>query len=276
MSTTRIDTSALFPERGTLIGMLHLGALPGTPFHHKSLDEIVQTAVHEARLLRDAGFECLMLENMGDRPYLAREVEPQVTSAMTRAALAVRAEVPELPLGLQILAGANHAALAVAHSTGAAFIRAEGFAFASVADEGLLESADAGPLLRYRRSLGAEGVAVFADVQKKHSSHALTADLDLAELTRGTLFCGADGVVITGVTTAAPTALDDLRCAAAGAGPAPVLVGSGVTPEAAADLVPLAAGLIVGSYIKRRGAWDQPVDSERAAEICRAVRAARG
>lgn len=270
-----IDTESFLPHQGTLIGMLHLGALPGTPFQNDSLDQVIDTAVREARQLADAGFECLMVENMGDRPYALRSVEPHITSAMTRAALAIRSAVPELALGVQVLAGANHAALAVAQASGAAFIRVEGFAYASVADEGLIADADAAALLRYRRAIGAEGVAVFCDVKKKHSSHSLTADLGVGELVDGALFCGADGVVVTGVSTGAPTSVADLEAARSASGDAPVLVGSGVTPEQARALVPLARGLIVGSYIKREGRWDQPVDVQRAAELCAAVKAAR-
>jgi predicted TIM-barrel enzyme len=118
-------------------------------------------------------------------------------------------------------------------------------------------------------------VAVLCDVQKKHSAHTLTADLDMAELVEGAAFCGADGYVVTGTTTGAPTALSDLRAAREAAGDAPVLVGSGVTPDQAQELVRLASGLIVGSYIKQGGRWDLPVDQARAAELCRAVREAR-
>lgn len=47
------------------------------------------------------------------------------------------------------------------------FIRAEGFVFAHVADEGLL-NAGAGDLLRYRKQIGAEHVQIFTDIKKKH------------------------------------------------------------------------------------------------------------
>ena len=43
---------------------------------------------------------------------------------------------------------------------GASFVRVEGFVFAHVADEGVHES-DAGDLLRYRKSIGAENVRIF-------------------------------------------------------------------------------------------------------------------
>ena len=66
----------------------------------------------------------------------------------------------------------------VAFDPGLDFIRAEGFAFAHVADEGIIESS-AAELLRYRRAIGAEHVRVFADVKKKHSAHAITADVSI-------------------------------------------------------------------------------------------------
>lgn len=269
-----IDTSKLFPAPGSLIGMIHLGALPGTPACDGSLERVVERAVGEARLLAEVGFEALLVENMSDRPFLRREVGPEITAAMTRATRAVREAVPDLPLGVQVLAGANRAALAVAHAAGAEFIRAEGFVFAAVADEGILEEASAGPLLRYRRAIGAEHIAILADIKKKHSAHALTADLSIAETARAAEFCGADGLVVTGVSTGEATAPADLR-EAAGATRLPVLVGSGVTPEQLPELLPQAAALIVGSWFKEGGDWRGKIDAERAARLVEAVRAAR-
>ncbi len=45
-----------------------------------------------------------------------------------------------------------------------------------------LIEADAGLLMRRRAHLGAGHIEVWADVKKKHSSHALTADLTLREI----------------------------------------------------------------------------------------------
>lgn len=63
--------------------------------------------------------------------------------------------------------GGNKEALAVALSSGGQFIRAEGFVFAHVADEGWMDGC-AGELLRYRRAVGAGDILVFTDVKKKH------------------------------------------------------------------------------------------------------------
>jgi predicted TIM-barrel enzyme len=122
-----------------LIGMLHVGALPGTPAARHSIDRLIEQTVAQARVYRDAGFTALALENMHDRPYLKGGVGPEITAAMTALAREVRRETG-LVLGIQVLAAANREALAVALAAGAEFVRVEGFVFAHVADEGVIES----------------------------------------------------------------------------------------------------------------------------------------
>lgn len=68
---------------------------------------------------------------------------------------------------LQILACGNKEALAVAKACNLNFIRAEGYVFSHVADEGFTD-ADAGRLLRYRKHINAENIQVFTDIKKKH------------------------------------------------------------------------------------------------------------
>jgi predicted TIM-barrel enzyme len=55
----------------------------------------------------------------------------------------------------------------VAQACGLQFIRAEGFVFSHVADEGFTD-ATAGPLLRYRASIRADNILIFTDIKKKH------------------------------------------------------------------------------------------------------------
>jgi membrane complex biogenesis BtpA family protein len=253
----------LFGVPRALIGMVHVGALPGTPEGRDDVDTLVTRALVDARAYHSAGFHALILENMHDRPYLGRSVGPEVTAVMTAIAREVKREV-RLPLGIQVLAGANREALAVALAAHASFVRVEGFVFAHVADEGVLQ-ADAGALLRYRRTIGAGHVRVFADIKKKHSAHAITADVDLVTTARAAEFSLADGVIVTGITTGGQAEPMDVR-AVADAVDVPVLVGSGITTSnfvhyAAAD------GYIVGSAAKHDGVWHQPVEPARAADL---------
>ena len=257
---------ALFGAERALIGCVHVAALPGTPKASLPVATIAKQAAAEARHYQDAGLHAVMIENMHDRPYLARRVGPEVVAAMAVVARVVRDAI-EVPLGLQVLAGANEAALGVALAADAAFVRVEGFVFAHVADEGLMTS-DAGALLRYRRAIGAEGVRVFADVKKKHSAHAITADVDIADTAHAAEFFLADGLVVTGVATGRAADAADVR-AVAEAVSIPVLVGSGITPENIAAY-PEADAFIVGTALKRDGLWTNPVDPDRAKALRRA------
>ncbi len=245
-------------DRDILIGMVHVHALPGTAGSDMDPISIVEQAVEEACVLEEAGFDAVMLENMHDTPYMLREVGPEVVACMTAVTSAVRCAL-DVPLGVQILAGANTAALAVAHASGADFIRAEGFCFATVADEGLMSEADAGPLLRYRRSIDADHIAILADIRKKHSSHAITRDLSIADWAHAAEFMGADGVVVTGTATGQATDLDELTQAAS-ACELPVFAASGVTADTIRSTLDAAHGAIVGSSIKEGGTWRHPVD----------------
>ncbi len=243
-----------------VVGMIHVGALPGTPRHHQSVREIVETVRTEARTYRDAGVNCLMLENMHDVPYTRGEVGPEIVAAMTMAAQAVRAEV-DLPIGLQMLAAADVEAIAVAHAAGLNFVRTECFAFAHVADEGIMES-NAAKLLRYRRTIGAKSVQVWADIKKKHSSHAWTADLSLGDVAEAAEFMGAETLIVTGTSTGrapTPTDVEEARSHCQ----LPVFVGSGVTLENVADFLAVSDGVIIGSYFKSGGHWSNGVDAER-------------
>lgn len=272
-------TNAPFRAKA-IIGMVHVQALPGAPFNRLGVEEIATQAAAEARILADAGFDAMIVENMHDRPYAGRH-GPETVAAMTRIVLAVRDALErsgrDLPIGVQVLSCGNREALAVAQAAGASFVRAENFVFAHVADEGLLAEAEAPAMLRYRRLIGAEGIKIFADVKKKHASHAITADVPLAEAAEGAEFFGADGLVVTGTATGKPTRPEDVaavRAAVGGAG-LPVLVGSGVTPETIPELFEHADGLIVGSWYKQEGRWLNPPDPERCRALMEAAERAR-
>jgi membrane complex biogenesis BtpA family protein len=264
-----IAISDIFHAQRALVGMIHLLPLPGTPRASLPIEAIVENAVREACHYRDAGFSGLLIENMHDRPYEKGAVGPEVVAAMTAAGRAVRAAV-ELPLGIQVLAGANREALAVALGCGAAFVRVEGFVFAHVADEGIIQSG-AAELLRYRRHIGAEHIRIFADIKKKHSAHAITQDVSLTETARAAEFFLADGVIITGTATGEatdPAEVDAVRHAVR----LPVLVGSGVTPTNLAAYAS-ADALIVGSSLKRDGIWSNPLEPARATALAAAFSA---
>jgi len=250
----------IFPNGKPIIGMIHVPALPGTPNHDRSIPEIIEQAVKEAVLYEKHGLAAVMLENMHDVPYLNKTVGAEVTATLTAVACAVRQAV-KIPIGIQILAAANQGALAVALAAGLDFIRAEGFVFGHVADEGYIDSC-AGELLRYRKHIGAEHIAIFTDIKKKHSAHSITADVSIGETAKAAEFFLSDGLIITGAATGKAVNIQDLiECNQSSK--LPILIGSGITADNIKDYWQYADGFIIGSYFKEAGLWSNPISEKR-------------
>ena len=252
--------TALFTHSKPIIGVIHVGALPGTPRGSKSVEELVRQAKEEARVYRKCGVDGVIIENMHDVPYLKGEVGPEIVAAMTAIGIEVKAEC-RLPVGIQILAGANIEAMAVAHAANLDFIRAEGYAYAHVADEGIIE-ASAAKLLRYRKMIGAERIQVWTDVKKKHSAHAITADVSLGQTAETVEFMGADCVIVTGSVTGEAPQVADVKEAKSHCH-LPVFLGSGISEANIDQFYNEADGFIIGSYFKVDGLWSNTIDPTR-------------
>lgn len=248
--------------------MIHVGALPGTPCNKFSISELTTKAKQEADSYIENGIDALMIENMHDIPYLKGKVGPEITASITAIAVELR-KMTTKPIGIQILAAANKEALAVAQAANLDFIRAEGFVFGHLADEGYIESC-AGELLRYRKQIGAENVAIYTDIKKKHSSHAITADISLAETAKAAEFFLSDGIIVTGASTGSAANIQDVIDARK-ATQLPLLIGSGITLENIEEFWNLADAFIVGSYFKTDGYWKNDVDETRVISFMQKV-----
>ena len=153
----------------------------------------------------------------------------------------------------QALAEAARDLVAAAFAAGLDFIRAEGFVFAHVGDEGIFESC-AGELLRYRKHIGAENIKIFTDIKKKHSSHALTSDISIKETAIAAEFFKSDGIIITGNKTGEQASPEE-AASVSGSVDLPVLIGSGITTDNIDKFYGNADGFIIGSHFKQDGKW---------------------
>lgn len=243
--------------------MVHLDALAGTPTAQKSIQQITDKACAEAAQYVESNMDGIIIENMNDIPYIkADQIGPEIVASMATVAKEVRRIYPSLPIGVQILAGANKEAMAVALAADLDFIRAEGFVFSHVADEGFMDGC-AGPLLRYRKMIGAEHVQVFVDIKKKHSSHAITSDISLSETANAASFFLCDGVILTGSHTGAAVDMNEFQELKENLPTSSkILIGSGVTNENVSSLKG-ASALIIGSHFKEGGMWQNNLDADR-------------
>jgi len=253
----------------TIIGMVHLPPLPGSPRWDGSMARVVAAALADARALSEGGVDAILVENFGDAPFTPGRVEPATVAAMSVAAAAVREALPRTPLGVNVLKNDARAALAVAAAVGAEFIRVNVHAGAVLADQGIVQS-DAYGTLRDRRLLGVQ-VAIFADVGGKHA--VPLAPVEVEQTARDLVHRGlADALVVSGPATGQATPLAEVKRVRSAVPDVPLLVGSGVTAETAAELLSVADGLIVGTSVKRDGDVRLPVDRARVERLVAAAR----
>jgi membrane complex biogenesis BtpA family protein len=250
-------------RRPALIGVVHLAPLAGAPRYGGALEPVLAAALRDARALVRGGCDALLVENFGDTPFHPRAVPPETVACMARALGAVRAAHPRIPLGVNVLRNDARSALGLAAAFELDFLRVNVHAGAALTDQGLVEGR-AAETLRERARL-CPRTRIWADVHVKHSTPLGSETLGeaAADLARRAL---ADALIVTGrATGSAP----DPEAVAEAAGHVPVLVGSGLTPANAPELLAHARGAIVGTALKRGGRVEAPVEEARVRALSR-------
>ena len=76
-----LQSNARMRLERTLIGMVHLAPLPGSPRWDGSMERATTQALADARALATGGMDALLIENWGDAPFTAGRVEPATVAA---------------------------------------------------------------------------------------------------------------------------------------------------------------------------------------------------
>jgi membrane complex biogenesis BtpA family protein len=261
----------VFQVRKPVIGMVHLGAMPGTPLfdHAAGIDGIVEAARADLGALQSAGFDAVMFGNENDRPY---EFDVDRASTATMAFVIGRLkESISVPFGVNVLWDPQ-STIALAAATGASFVR-EIFTGTYASDMGPW-TPDAGKAMRYRDRLGAQDVAMLFNVSAEFAD-----SLDrrpLADRARSAVFSSIpDAVLVSGAITGEAARMEDLQAVKAALPDTPVLANTGVKHETIVDVFAIADGCIVGSALKVDGDTWNAVDPERATDFMVRAKAAR-
>ncbi|WP_020496643.1 BtpA/SgcQ family protein [Sciscionella marina] len=258
--------NTIFGTDRVVIGVVHCRALPGSPHYRgEPVADLIRFAVEEAEAYRDGGVHGLIVENAWDLPF----PKPEHQGFETAANLAVIGdhvrEQVGLPVGVNVLANGAHCSIAAAQAAQAPFVRINQWVNAYVANEGFIEGASA-TATRYRSTLRAEHLKVFADVHVKHGSHSIIADRSLAEQTEDNEFFDADVLIATGGRTgdeAAEGEISGIRAAS----DLPVIIGSGMNQGNGKRLLSLCHGAIVASALKENERWWGRVDRAKVREF---------
>jgi uncharacterized protein len=256
-------------SRHAVIGMVHLGALPGAPRFGGSMAAVIESALRDARALRDGGCDAMAFENFADRPFYKESVPAETIAGLTRVIAEVAAEV-RLPFGVNVLRNDAASAIAIAAASGATFIRVNVHTGAMLTDQGIIEGC-AAATLRKRAAIAPE-VLIFADHMVKHATPIVTTDE--VQAAKDLRYRGlADGIIISGPGTGAEPDLVRFRLVREELPEVPILVGSGLT-EVNAKTFSAADGALVGTSIKIDGRVEASVDPDRVARLVAAFKRA--
>lgn len=257
----------IFGVSKPVIGVVHLLPLPGSP-RGTDFETVIRRAVLDSMVLESGGVDGILIENYGDVPYLKEHVDYSTIAYMTAVVKEVVMSV-SAPVGVNVLRNAADAAIAIACAAKGKFIRANIWMGAYLTPEGIIEGR-CGEVLRYRKNIRCEDIKIYADIRVKHATPLVVRDVtDEVEeyISRGLV----DGIIVTGPKTGIAPSPKYIGLVKSAAGETPVLIGSGVNPENAPDLLELADGCIVGTYFKKDGIIENPIDIKRVRKLMRVI-----
>ena len=247
-------------RKKAVIGMAHIGALPGTPLYDAKggMNRLIDSVLADVQHLQEGGVDAIMFGNENDRPYQL-QAPAEGVAAMTAVITAVKPAL-KVPFGVNWLWDPS-ASVAIATATGASFAR-EIFTGLFASDMGLWKP-DAAAALRLRRNLGREDLKLLFNI---NAEFADTLDRRPIELrARSAVFSSlADGILVSGALTGQGVNTSDLqRVVEALDGKVPVFANTGVTLDTVSGILGLADGCVVGTHFKVDGVTWNAVDGDR-------------
>jgi membrane complex biogenesis BtpA family protein len=255
----------------TVVGMAHIGALPGSPLYDASggVQRLIDDAARDVEKLQAGGIDAIMFGNENDRPY-SLKAPPEGIAAMTAVVAAIKPML-KVPFGVNYLWDA-YATVAIAATTGASFAR-EIFTGAFASDMGLW-TPNAGEALRLRRDLGRPDLTLLFNINAEFASTLDTRPIELRA--RSAVFSSlADVLLVSGPLTGQPAEMSNLTKVREAVPATPLLANTGVNIDNVKAILSTADGCVIGTHFKIDGDTWKQIDGDRVHRFMDVVRTIR-
>jgi len=242
------------------IGMVHTLPLPGSFHEGHTLEEVINRAVSDARILAEAGFDALIVENVSDGPFSSMGISVRQLVSLALVTQKVR-EAVGIAVGIDVC-GKQEAGIEIASILkGVDFVRFSSLVDVRIGSTGITEpnGADA---LWLRKLIKAEHVKILADIQVKHT-YPLQENIPIEDSAVWAITTGCDGIIVTGISTGQETSVETMKRVKR-VSTVPVIAGSGVSAKNVEEQYSVCDGAIIGSCLKREGNLLNPIDPELA------------
>jgi len=260
----------LFRTEKPVIAMAHVPALPGTPRYNRqaSMQYLVDQVCDDVAYLVAGGVDAIMFCNEDDRPYVFKAGIEQI-AAMTRVITELAPKT--IPFGVDFLWDPM-AAIAIAHATGASFIR-EVITGTYESDMGIW-SPNAGEVMRFREQIGASNIRMFFNIVPEFG--VSLGNRTAAQRARSVAVSSLADVILVSGSMAGSTpdisVFEEIKKLGLDV---PIFLNTGARVENIGDFLKVADGVIVGSALKVDGYTWNRVDSARVKAFMDRVNEAR-
>ncbi len=237
-------TKIFHKNRKVIIGAIHFPPLPGYP-GFPGFEIALANAKKDLQSFVNGGVDGVIIENNYDIPH-TEFVTPQIAKDMTYLGLQLQ-KGNKLPIGVSLLWNDFKNGLLIAKKINAQFIRIPVFVDRVKTDYGIIQGKPA-EVLKFRRQIKAENVALFTDIHVKHS--VLLSKNSLIKSAQLAIKNGSDALILTGNWTGQEPDLMHLKKVRQIVGDFPIFVGSGASARNIRRLLKYANGVIVSTSLK--------------------------
>lgn len=261
-------------NKNIIIGAIHFPPLFGCK-DFPGLNIALKNALKDLKAFEEGGADGIIIENNYDVPHKII-VDKETAEMMAHLGKEIK-KIANFPIGVSVLWNDYKSALSIAKKIDAQFIRIPVFVDKVKTDYGEVFG-NPKDVLKYRKKIDAESIAIFTDIHVKH------AEL-LEKKTIGTsaieaIKFGSDALIITGKWTGQAPILDDLVAVKNTAKDFPILIGSGIDKKNIKKLFEYANGAIVSTSLKEGevtddGAniknWKQRINKNKVKELVKSL-----
>ncbi len=195
-------------------------------------------------IFRKGGIRAFFLQ---DETLNASRAHPETIAVMASLGRFAKTEYPDIHLGIIIQAHDPVAPLAVAHASGAEFVRIKTFVGAMLKAEGIEQGCGVAAR-EYRHLLGRKDILMLADVHDR-SGYSIGNE-PIEEGARWAVQAGADGLILTGHSY--DESMQYLATVRGAGLHQPLFMGGGVTAENVGQVLAHADGVVVSRAFKRK------------------------
>lgn len=255
----------LFNVDKPIIAMIHLLPMPGSIKYSGDVNQIIDRAMEDAKILVEEGVHGLLIENAGDTPYsIDREVDPIQVVLMGIIGDKIKTKY-NIPCGINVAINSNKNAIAIAKAANLDFIRATSWVNGYFSKQGFVKP-NSHYVIKYMQSIDATDKLILADVQIKNGSHFFLSDKSIVELAKDIESSYADAVIITGISTGVEPKEEDLRKLSQAIS-IPLFLGSGATKKNIKKIKGYVNGVIIGTHFRENGQMINPINVEKVKEF---------